>query len=200
MILVVNVCKERLHYYEFVRPILDILKGVGEEFFVRHYYKIKKGDLSNCDKIIICGTSLKDNKFLEDIGYFGFLRNFDKPVFGICAGMQILGLVDNLKKQVVNLDIKNSFDDVLKKKFFLKNNLSGSEIGFFKERFDKEFLGLKGEVEVYHLHNNYVEFGDDWDVFAGKDFAQAVRRGDFYGVLFHPEVRQKEIVREFVSL
>ena len=33
-----------------------------------------------------------------------------------------------------------------------------TEIGYFNENFEKEFLGIKGKQQVYHLHNNYVDF------------------------------------------
>lgn len=195
MILVINVCVEKLHYYEFVKPIEDVLKGLNVKFFTRHYLDLQKGDLMNCKKVIICGTSLLDNKFLKDINYFSFLKNenFRKPVFGICAGMQIIGLIDDLNRQVGALDIKSDFSHVLKKKL---------EIGFFHEKFDSEFLGLVGDVEVYHLHGNYVaRWGDDWEIFAkGNGVVQAVRRGSVYGVLFHPEVRNKGMIREFIDL
>lgn len=194
MILIVNICAEKLHYYEFVKPIEDVLESKGVEYLVRHYSDIKKGDLMNCKKVIICGTSLKDNKFIEDINYFSFLRdvNFRKPVLGICGGMQILGLIGNLKKQVGDLDIRSDFGHVLKKK---------TEIGYFHEKFDKEFLGLIGDVEVYHLHNSYVEFGNEFGIFSEGEIIQAVkhREKDVYGVLFHPEVRNKEMIGNFVD-
>lgn len=174
MILVVDVCSEKLHFYEFVKPILDILKD--DEVLVSHYLDLKEEDLKSCDKVIICGTSLGDNGYLEDIDRFGWLRDFVKPVLGICAGFQILGLVFGGK---------------------MMKNL---EIGFFCEKFSDKFLGLEGDVEVYHLHNNYVEFGEDWGVCCGEDFAQAVRQKNFYGVLFHPEVRNKGMILEFVGL
>jgi len=174
VILVIDVCSEKLHFYEFVRPVLDV---VGErEVLCVHYLDLTEKELGECDKVVICGTSLKDDGFLGDLNEFDWLKGFEKPVLGICAGFQILGLV---------------LGGELKKKL---------EIGFFKESFEDEFLGLKGEVEVYHLHNNYAEFGKDWEVFSGKDFAQAVKRKNFYGVLFHPEVRNKEMILEFCGL
>ena len=174
MILVINVCSEKLHFYEFVKPVLDILSG--RDVLVRHYDEIEKEDLEKCEKVVICGTSLKDNEFLNNLDKFDWLKDFEKPVLGICAGFQILGLI---------------FGGEVKKKL---------EIGFFREKFDKEFLGLKGEVEVYHLHNNMLEFDESWQRFSGVDFAQAVRRKNFYGVLFHPEVRNKEMILEFARL
>lgn len=193
MILVVNVCSEKLHFYEFVKPVLDILSPGDDSgelkkkgILVSHYLDLNKEDLEICERVIICGTSLKDNGFLKGIDDFFWLKDFEKPVLGICAGFQILGLV---------------FGGELKK---------GNEIGFFREKFDEEFLGLKGEVEVYHLHNNYIEFGDNWspvrddpagpDFFSGADFVQVARWKNFYGVLFHPEVRNKEMILEFCKV
>ena len=176
MILVVNVCAEKLHYYEFVKPVLDVLRN--EEILVRHYRDLSDKDLAKCDKVIICGTSLRDDEFLEDLRKFDWLNDFDKPVLGICAGMQIIGLV---------------FDGKLKKHL---------EIGYFYEEFVKDFLGLKGKVQVFHLHNNSIDFGEEFESFVDSKIAQAVKHfeKEIYGVLFHPEVRQKEMILEFVRL
>ena len=76
MILIINLCKEKLHYYEFVKPIEDILKNKKIGFFTKNYKKISADDLKEAEKIIICGTSLKDNEFLEDINKFEWLKNF----------------------------------------------------------------------------------------------------------------------------
>jgi GMP synthase (glutamine-hydrolysing) len=174
MILIVSVCREKLHYFEFVKPIEDVVK---DGFVTKHYSEIGEDDLEKVDKVIICGTSLRDDGFIDDLSKFGWIKDFEKPVFGICAGFQIIGMV---------------YGGRLKKKL---------EIGFFREKFDKEFLGLSGEQEVYHLHNNYVEFSKDFDVFSDGKIAQAVKyKGkEIYGVLFHPEVRQKEMILEFVK-
>jgi GMP synthase-like glutamine amidotransferase len=175
MILIVNVCSEKLHYLEFVKPIEDI---IAEDFVMKHYNDLTKEDLEKCDKVIICGTSLKDNNFLSDLEKFDWLKDFEKPVFGICAGFQILGLV---------------FGGKLEK---------STEIGYFKEKFSEPFLDLEDEVEVYHLHNNFVSgWGEEWSVFGG-DIVQAVKckEKDIYGVLFHPEVRNKDLIREFGKL
>ena len=175
MILIVDVCSERLHYYEFVKPLEDVLIKKGFDFESLHYGKLDEEILGRCDKVIICGTSLRDEGFLWDLEMFSWLKDFEKPVLGVCAGMQILGMV---------------FGGKLKK---------FSEIGFFHENFEREFLGIRGKVEVYHLHNNYVEFGNEFEVFAGRGFAQAVKSkdGELYGVLFHPEVRNRKMILGF---
>jgi GMP synthase (glutamine-hydrolysing) len=78
-----------------------------------------------------------------------------------------------------------------------------TEMGFYFENFKSEFLGLGGEQEVYHLHNNFVDFGKmkDFEVICqGNSIPQSVKHKarEIYGVLFHPEVRQKEIVLRFL--
>ena len=186
MILIVNVCAEKLHYFEFVKPIEDI---VGGDFVTRHYSELGEEDLVNCDKVIICGTSLADNKFLGDLDKFDWLKDFRKPVLGICAGFQIIGLTFGGKIEAG----RSAYPQ-------LRNSGAKTEIGYFRENFDRELFGLKGEVEVYHLHNNFVSgWSDDWEVW-GEEIAQAVKHKDreIYGVLFHPEVRNKDLVVQFI--
>lgn len=179
-ILLVNICMEKLHYYEFVRPIEDILNKNNFPFFVKSYKNIKDEDLKKASHVIICGTSLKDFEYLKNINKFEWIFSYNKPILGICAGMQIIGYVLGGKS---------------KKK---------TEIGFYFEDFKKEFLGLIGKQEVYHLHNNFIDFKQlkEFDIFAeSQGVIQAVKNKEkeIYGVLFHPEVRQKEMLYSFLT-
>lgn len=180
-ILLVNVCKERLHYYEFVKPIENILSKNFVSFFVKSYNEIKNENLKKASHIIICGSFLDDFGYEKDLRKFEWIKSFEKPILGICAGMQIIGSV---------------FSGKSKKK---------TEIGFYSEDFKKEFLGLTGKQEVYHLHNNSIDFKQlkEFDIFAKSlGVVQAVKHKEkeIYGVLFHPEVRQKDLIKQFVGL
>lgn len=189
MILLINICKEKLHYLEFVKPLEDILRKNKIPLFVREYKKVSNVDIEKADKIIICGTSLKDNEFSksENLRFFGWMLedSFNKPLLGICGGMQAIGRVFSRGRAAL---------------------LKKPEIGFYPETFKENFLGLEGNLEVFHLHNNYVDF------FKSKEFKvvcssidlvpQAVKhkRKEIYGVLFHPEVRQKEMITAFAII
>lgn len=180
-ILLINICKEKLHYYEFVKPIENILENLKIGYFVKNYKNINKIDFDKADKIIICGTSLADNEFIKNINMFKWIKNFNKLLLGICGGMEIIGLVFNGK---------------LGKK---------TEIGYYLENFQKEFLGLSGKQEIYHLHNYYIRFSklNEFEVFCeNNNIVQAVKHKEkpIYGVLFHPEVRQKNLIINFVKL
>ncbi len=132
MILVINVCKEGFHYFEFVKPVEDVLRSKEIGFQTFHYKQLSEEMLEKATKVIICGTSLFDVEYLEDLYEFEWLKKFKKPVLGICAGMYIIGRV------------------------FGERVYSNKEIGFFTGNFLKEFLGLKGKVEIYLLHNNNI--------------------------------------------
>jgi len=173
---------------EFVRPVEEIVKGLNMNYEIHHYLGVDLEVANKFDKIIICGTSLQDHGFIDDIERFVWLNEFGGSVLGICAGMHILGLV---------------FGGKLNKK---------KEVGYYRESVVGEFLGMdenpdEGEYEVWHLHKSYVDFDEkDWNVFIRSSdslkFPEAVKHKEkeFYGVLFHPEVRNREVIKEFVSL
>lgn len=178
MILIIQICNRKFHYLEFIKPIEDVLQRNGIEFESIHYKKFTEEIISRAEKIIISGTSLKDNEFLEDLDDFNWIREFNKPILGICGGMHILGLIFNgeLKKQ--------------------------QEIGLTDIKFKEEFLGINGNKQVYELHNLYVE-SKEFDIFAeSKNCPQAIKHKQkpFYGVLFHPEVRNKDLLINFSYL
>ncbi len=178
MILIISTNAEPLHELEFVRPIEKILSENEISFSIKHYSKLTEKDLQKADKVVICGTSLKDNMFVKDIRKFSWIKNFNRPLLGICAGMQIISLTFGAK---------------------LENK---PEIGFYKEDFTKEFLSLVGEHEVYHLHNNYTTLPKDFISFTKSEIPQAIKHKtkEIYGVLFHPEVRNRLLIEEFVKL
>ena len=163
MILVINICKEPLHQLEFVKPIEDILTSNEIKFFTKHYKKLSQQGLNRADKVIICGTSLKDNFFIRDAKEFFWLNGFKKPVLGICGGAHIIGII-------------------------LKNKIKkDKEIGLKEINLNKDFLGLFGKKQVYHLH----QFVSLPEVF---------HKENFYSTLFHPEVRNKEMILNFCNL
>jgi GMP synthase (glutamine-hydrolysing) len=178
MILIINTCKEELHYYDFVKPIEEIVKSSGKKYFMKHYSQVNLKDLENSERVIICGTALKDFEYDKEMASFSWLRGFEKPVLGICAGMQILVKI---------------FDGNLKDK---------KEIGLMKVKFEREFLGIeKGkEVEVYSLHGKGILHLENFEArgkFQKEIQAIKMKNKSFYGVMFHPEARNKDIVRNF---
>jgi len=163
VILIINICKEPLHFYEFVKPVADIVSGSEQEALIVHHKDLTPNDLKKSDKVIICGTSLKDNEFMKNKDKFIWIKSHRKPILGICGGAHLIGLAlgGNLKR--------------------------GKEIGLKSFNFKRPFLGVRGKKEVYHLHQFYV-------------LPETFHKDNFYATLFHPEVRNKEIIEEFISI
>ena len=66
MILIINLNKYKLHDLEFIKPITDLLK----DYKIIHYKSLKSSHLKQAKKIIIAGTSLKNNDYLKDLKNF----------------------------------------------------------------------------------------------------------------------------------
>lgn len=178
MILIIKTPNRKLHDFEFVKPIEDIVKRNKFEFISVHYSKINQELLKTAEKIIISGTSLKDNFYLDSINEFDWIEDFDKPILGICGGMHILGLV---------------YDGDIKK---------CQEIGLTKIIFNDEVLGFKGEHLVYELHNLNIESKKFKTLAMSESCIQAIKhkKKPFFGVQFHPEVRNKSLILNFANL
>jgi len=178
MILIIKIINKKFHYFEFVKPIEDVLRNNKIDFKTVDYEKLNEDIIKKANKIIISGTSLKDNEFLEDIDKFKWIKNYNNPILGICGGMHILGLI---------------YDGKLNKQ---------QEIGLNEISFKGEFLGFKNKLEVYELHN-YCAFSKEFKTYAeSKKCPQAIKhkKKPFYGVLFHPEVRNKKLILNFANL
>jgi GMP synthase (glutamine-hydrolysing) len=179
MILIVdmNFKKDSLGFTEFVSPIVAIVEEL-DEYFVKHYLEVKQSDIDKCSKIILSGTALKDNVTLSQTEKFEWLKDCDKPVLGICAGMQTTGLVFSARLEAC------------------------LEIGMTQIATLKANPLFSSTFKAYSLHNFSIQPSATFDVLAESEVcAQAIKhkQKDIYGVLFHPEVRNKEIIQRFIQ-
>lgn len=180
MILVVdmNCRKDSLGCEEFVMPILSIACQL-DECLVVHYSEVTEAEVKKCSRIILSGTPLKDNATLDQPEKFSWLQDVDKPVLGICAGMQTIGVVFGLML------------------------IRCLEIGMTPMNTSNSNPLFSGAFKAYSLHNYCVESSDEFEVLAESEkCVQAIKhkQKSVYGVLFHPEVRNVEILKRFITL
>jgi GMP synthase-like glutamine amidotransferase len=177
LIIDMNCKKDSLGYYEFVLPIVSIVEGL-DECKVKHYMEVSSKEADAFDHIILSGTPLKDNVTLGQPEKFTWIKNMEKPILGICAGMQTIGAVFNL-------------------------HLVGClEIGMVEMTTLKENPLFSGMFKAYALHNYSVETSQEFDVLAESELClQALKHKQkpIFGVLFHPEVRNQDIIRRFIQ-
>ncbi|MFB3766672.1 MAG: hypothetical protein ACE14P_15700 [Methanotrichaceae archaeon] len=183
MILLVDLCyeKDALSKYEFVLPIASVLKRAKASYEVVHYTDLSADQLDRSEKIILCGTALKDNAYMEEIDRFSWMRMCEKPMLGICAGMQVIGSA------------------------FGGSIIPMHAIGLEKVEIimDTPLLGEPRQIDGYHLHNYGVTLPSGFELVAGNPkrveaFLYCQR--PIYGIIFHPEVRNRWIVERFVNL
>lgn len=167
--------KDSLWKEEFVAPIVKIIKGICD-YEIEHFSE--NFNAANYDKIIISGSPLGDFESMGHIDKFKWILDTEKPVFGICAGMQIIA-------KIFGCDLHDC-----------------QEIGMTKV---KTLMGNKlfeGEFEVYSLHNSGVGMNENLNILAesGKCI-QAIKHKEkeIYGVLFHPEVRNHDMIIKFLN-
>lgn len=182
--------KNSLSYYEYVKPIEEIAKKSGIDFKTVHYTELLCDSLlKNSDNpiqkspkgLILCGTALKDNKFLEDAEKFGFISNLNIPVLGICAGAQVIAVI---------------FGGVIE-----ENKQLGMTA--VKKVSDSAVLNGMTEFDAYELHRNSVIISSDFEILAESDSGTAAfkhREKLIFGVMFHPEVRNERVVQNFLGI
>jgi GMP synthase (glutamine-hydrolysing) len=169
MILIISTCKEPLSELEFVEPI----KRMVDKFFVKRFDKITDDDLKKSDKVIICGTALKDFDYLS--ANWSWIESFEKPLLGICAGAQVIG-------KAYGLHLKDE-----------------THIGQQKVETLKQNKLCDGEFNAYFLHTKNVEGLETVATSQGKPCILKHPKKEHYAVIFHPEVMSKHIIVNFLQ-
>ena len=176
-ILLVSTCSEKLSEYEFVFPIAEIVKP--NEYKIINYKDLHNLSLLDYDRIIICGTSLQDNDYLNYIDNFNNLINLNKPILGICSGFQILCAT------------------------FGETIIEGKEIGMTNVITTQKNPLTSGEFQAYNMHNFTAKIPTTFKTLAkAGETIQMVSHKELniFGVLFHPDVRNEQIVTNFLLI
>ncbi len=170
MILIISTCKEELSEMEFVRPVALLV----EDHMVKHCTKIKPDDIRKADKIIITGTALKDFDYLQCD--FSWLLNLEKPVLGICAGMQVIAKAFGVE-----------LEDFV-------------TIGPRQVEVVAENKLAEGTFNAYFLHTK-TGTGSFLTLAATEGRPCMIKhpKKEIYGCIFHPEVMNEEIIRRFIK-
>ena len=182
MILIVDLCYKRnsLSRHEFVNPIARIASK-EHDIEIVHRSMLSKPLIDGSEKVILCGTAMKDNGYLENIRDLDIVKSSGVPTMGICAGMQALSMLYGGGvypwRSIGLKDIEIIHDGPL--------------------------LGRKRDIQGYHLHNYGISVPSDFIPLSVEDehvTAFSSRDYKVFGILFHPEVRNGWIVERFLEL
>ena len=181
-ILIINTSTKEapLYEHEFIRPLTDLCEKAQVTWRVVGIDEIPKNISEN--KIIISGTALKDNEFLKYKKEIEKLVESDKSILGICAGAQLL------------------LPETIELEKFL-------EIGplLVEELHEDELTSPLDGKECYFLHQLGIRAippsSDLKGLLATTNGLAAFRYPDkeIYGIQFHPEVSQKQLILNFLT-
>lgn len=169
MILVISTCREKLSELEFVKPVTEL---TGKCKTV-HFEELTDGQIKQADKIIICGTALKDFDYLE--ADWSWIKVCNKPVLGICSGLQIIG-------KAFGFEVTNELG-----------------IGVQTIKTKQENKLCEGEFNAYFLHSRNVKGMEVLAETSNTACFMKIPNKEIYGCTFHPEVLNKEIIAFFAK-
>lgn len=145
-----------------------------------------KDEIRNADRVIFPGVGSAGNAMqkLRETGLDELIPKLERPVLGICLGMQLLCRFS----QEGDTKCLGIFDtDVLR----FPDNLRVPHMGWNSVEPLEETLFRNTPMprDVYFVHSYFVPEIPETIMSAnyGLRFSAAIRKNNFYGVQFHPE-------------
>ncbi len=171
-----------------LKSVSNALTFLGAEHFISDKYD----ELLKAHKLILPGVgAFKDAIDLIRVKSFDKLlidaKDKDKPILGICLGMQLMFESSNEFGNHIGLGLLkgkiNKFDIDLK-----IPHMGWNELNIHKEA--PLFTGLPEHSYVYFVHSYHLETDEDVvsaTTYYGKEIQVAAQQGNIFALQFHPE-------------
>lgn len=172
-----------------IQSVIFALQKIGVEPILTNDIS----ELNNADKIIFPGVGEASNtmRYLKEKKLDVFIKNYQKPLLGICLGMQLLCAYSEEN----HTHCINVFDMKVKRFPHHNLNLLGQKqkvphVGWNEIHPAKHVLFQNlNQSDMYFVHSYYVEANPysiaDCDYIL--PFSAAIQKNNFYAVQFHPE-------------
>lgn len=162
------------------------------------------------DKLFLpgVGTASEAMKNLEQRNLISLVKQVQKPMLGICLGMQLLGKLSQEKGQKADelVECLGLCDGEVK--LLETGELPLPHMGWntVKTKPDHPlFQGIEEGEYFYFVHSFAMPVGDYTiaECNYGSPFSAAIQSGHYYGVQFHPERSSKagsKLIQNFLEL
>ena len=196
-----------------LRSIHSAFKNQGIESILSNDYEV----ILNADGIVLPGVGAYSHamKNLKKYNLIKTIKDYaktEKPILGICLGMQLLleqseefeiteglGLV---KGKVIKMPIVNSLQTKLP-----NINWSALKPNFLK--WNETILdNISLNSEMYFVHSYVAKLDNEYEILSVTDFhnvtfCSALKKGNIYGCQFHPEKSSQiglKIINNFIKI
>ena len=185
-----------------LRSVCNALDRIGAEYVLTDSPEV----ILNADRVLLPGVGEASTAMpkLQERGLCEVIKSLKVPVMGICIGMQLMCR----HSEEGDVDCLGIFDADVKK--FEPDHLRGVKVPHMGWNAITElrtglFEGLPDGSFVYFVHSFAASVCSDTIAVSdnGRAFSAAMRRGNFYGVQFHPEKSGEVgemILRNFMNL
>tara|TARA_B110000967_G_scaffold15861_1_gene15008 strand:+ start:2573 stop:3208 length:636 start_codon:yes stop_codon:yes gene_type:complete len=195
-----------------LRSIAKSIEKASSENKLNYSVKISSDirDIKKADKLVLpgqgsfkaCRQGIKNIKGLED-ELNESVMNKKKPIYGICAGMQIFGTIGYEEEETLGL---NWIEGVVVKIEPSLGNLKIPHMGWNElniKNSSEVFKNVENKSHAYFIHS-YEFLPKDKNVVSlstsyGKEIVAAVCRDNIYGSQFHPEKSQDTGIKILTS-
>ncbi len=162
------------------------------------------------DKLFLpgVGTASEAMKNLRERNLIELVKKVEKPMLGICLGMQLLGKLSEEKGQKADeiVDCLGLVDGEVR--LMQTGDLPLPHMGWntvSAKAGNPLFKGIEEGEYFYFVHSFAMPVGDytiaECDY--GNPFSAAIQNGNYYGVQFHPERSSKagsKLIQNFLEL
>jgi GMP synthase (glutamine-hydrolysing) len=182
-ILIVNNAEKGIH--EYIRPLEKIVSETGFTFETIEYRDCLDFDFEKVEGIIMSGSPQGDDIVEHHLPFFQWLKAYEKPVLGICAGHHITGylygseLLRGEEPESGDFPVEILEDDPL-------------------------FSGLPQKITVKQMHNDSISLPPGFELLATSKTChnQIMKHSNkpLYTCQFHPEYYNKNLIQNFLKI
>jgi len=162
------------------------------------------------DKLFLpgVGTASEAMKNLAERDLIELVKRVEKPLLGICLGMQLLGKLSQEKGQAANAQVECLGLCEGEVRLMQTGDLPLPHMGWNTVKTIADhplFKGIESDEYFYFVHSFAMPVGDYTiaECEYGQPFTAALQSGNYYGVQFHPERSSKvgsKLIENFLEL
>ena len=181
-----------------IRSVQNALTRLGYESIITD----KASELLNADKVIFPGVGEASSamKYLTEKGLDKILLTIEKPMLGICLGLQLMCKYS----EEADTTCLGIFDTNVKK---FPSTCKVPHMGWnsFTKVGGTLFKNLKTIDNVYFVHSYYAEINEQTTAVCDyiQPFSAAMQKDNFYATQFHTEKSAdigEQILKNFLEL